>query len=104
MQTKTTDRGFTCALFKDANGVPCSLQESSAARDEGLVWFGANEIGVKRFDPGKGWSDVPLENDRPDGVLHVANNRMHLTQSQVRNLLPALQYFAEHGTLPTDSN
>lgn len=96
-----TERGFERSEFEDANGVECSLQESSAAQDEGLIWLGCNEIGLKKFVPHEGWSDVPLVNDRHTGVTYIANTRMHLTQSQVANLLPALQHFAEHGVLPS---
>lgn len=102
MKTETTNRGFGLIHFTDANDVACSLQESSAAREEGLIWLGCDEIGLKKFVPYKGWSDVELENDAPNGVVHTANTRMHLTQSQVRGLLPALQYFAEHGVLPKE--
>jgi hypothetical protein len=99
---KKTNRGFSIHEFEDANGVECSLQESIAARDEGLIWLGCSKIGLKRFVPHEGWSDVELEHNPPYGVLHQANTRMHLTQSQVRALLPALAYFAEHGVLPDD--
>jgi hypothetical protein len=74
------------------------LQESSLAT-EACVWLGCKEIGLKRFTPGLGWEDVPLEQN-PNGVYHNANTRMHLTQAMVRQLLPALQYFADHGELP----
>lgn len=33
--------------------------------------------------------------------LGVKSERMHLTQDQVKALLPALQHFAEHGEMPT---
>lgn len=101
MQKKTTERGFSYFLFTDANGAECTLQESSADRDEPLVWLGCSEIGLKRFTPGQGWEAVQLEDDmHKGGVGHVANNRMHLTLSQVRDLLPVLQHFAETGELP----
>jgi hypothetical protein len=96
---RKSERGFNILDFVDANGEACNLQESSAARDEGLIWLGCRDIGLKRFVPGQGWSDVPLEDDFPDGVSHDANTRMHLTQSQVRALLPYLHNFAEHGVL-----
>lgn len=102
-----TSRGFRIDRFEDGNGIECSLQESSAARDEGLVWFGCNDIGLKRFDPSdatvKGWANVELENDAPYGVLHAVNSRMHLTQSQVAALLPALTHFVETGYLPAST-
>lgn len=95
-----TDRGFLRGEFTDRNGVSCSLQESSIADEEGCIWLGCNDIGLKKFEPGKGWSDVELQNDAPYGIVHQANTRMHLTQTMVAELLPALAYFAAHGTLP----
>lgn len=97
---ETTNRGFRIDRFEDAYGVECSLQESSLAADEGHVWFGASDIGLKHFKAGDGWRDVEL----PHSVAehYSANNRMHLSQSQVAALLPALQHFAEHGVLPND--
>ncbi|WHZ35771.1 hypothetical protein [Sagittula sp. MA-2] len=98
---ETTQRGFRIDRFEDANGEVCSLQRSSAVAEEGMIWLGCSEIGLKRFTPFKGWEDVELEqNMHKGGVGHVANNRMHLSQSQVRDLLPALQHFAETGELP----
>lgn len=98
--TKTAnDRGFMLGEFTDAFGVHCSIQESSLVADEGHIWLGCDDIGLKRFEPGKGWVDVPLQNDA-HGVLHQANTRMHLSQSMVRDLLPLLQHFADEGTLP----
>ena len=96
----TTDRGFRIDRFVDANGEQCSLQESSACHDEGLIWLGCSEIGLKKFTPQGGWEEVALEYDMQNGVTHVANTRMHLTQSHVKALLPALKYFAKHGALP----
>lgn len=101
MQSDTTNRGFRIDRFEDEYGVKCSLQESSLMSDEGFVWFGCDEIGLKKFTPHVGWEDVELEQDYPYGVTHSANTSMHLSQSQVRDLLPALQHFAEHGVLPS---
>lgn len=101
MEFDNTNRGFKIGNFTDANGVDCSLQESSIAADESHIWLGCSELGLKRFEPGKGWSDVEIEDDPlGSGVTHTANLRMHLSQSIVRNLLPALQHFAETGELP----
>lgn len=98
MKIESTERGFGVARFTDRYDVPCSLQESSLA-EEACVWLGADEIGLKRFEPGLGWSDVPLEST-DGGVNYQANTRMHLTQEMVRGLLPALTHFAETGELP----
>lgn len=94
------DRGFHRGEWTDAHGNRCSIQESSLAADEGHIWLGCNDIGLKRFEPGNGWSDVELEQNDPHGITHIANTRMHLSQSMVRDLLPLLQHFADHGELP----
>jgi hypothetical protein len=100
METTHTNRGFCISKFLDANGVDCSVQESSIMADEGHIWLGCSEIGLKKFTPYKGCEDVPLEQDAPYGVTHSANTRMHLSQSHVAELLPVLAYFVEHGSLP----
>lgn len=91
-----TERGFRIDRFLDAYDVKCSLQESSLAADEGHIWFGCDDASPKVLVPGQGWQDVPL----PEGS--VCTTRMHLSQSQVAALLPALQYFVEHGVLPDE--
>lgn len=100
MEEKTTLRGFRLNEFYDANGVPCSLQISSIMDAEGHIWLGCDELGLKKFTPYQGWEDISLENNAPHGVYHVANTRMHLSQSHVAAILPVLQYFAETGELP----
>lgn len=101
IQTKpVNDRGFFVGEWVDGYGAKCSVQESSLAAKEGYIWLGCDEINLRRFEPGKGWSPVPLEQNDPHGVTHIANTRMHLSQSMVRDLLPLLQHFAEHGALP----
>ncbi len=98
-----TDRGFDILHFNDRNGVLCSLQKSSIAT-EGAIWFGcddanpqimasqAAEHGIETVQA-SGWVSYPI----PDEVL--LNTRMHLTQEQVRKLLPYLQHFAETGEI-----
>lgn len=98
---ETTSRGFRVDRFIDGNDVKCSLQESSRIYDEPSVWLGCSEIDLKRFVPQQGWEDIALPKPTdPEGTAYLANTRMHLSQSQVRDLLPALTYFAEHGCLP----
>ena len=96
LKFEKTNRGFARGVFEDANGVECSLQESSAMNEEGLIWLGANSIGLKELIPGRGWTDIPTTRE------HNANTRMHLNQTQVKNLLPALIFFAENGYLPDE--
>lgn len=98
MDIGQTQRGFAIGHFTDHYGIPCSIQKSSIA-DVSCIWFGADEIGLKRFEPGGGWTDIELVNV-PLGVTHQANTRMHLTQEQVKELLPVLTHFAETGELP----
>lgn len=94
-----TGRGFKIVHFKDANGVLCTIQQSSTMSDEAHIWLGAKEIGLKHFAIGKGdgWQNVPTVTTEEDH--YVANNRMHLTQTQVRELLPVLSHFAETGKI-----
>lgn len=91
-----SDRGFLHGDFKDNYGRNCSVQESSAsAGDEGgYLWLGVSEpvlIADLHNGPGKPYQ-------LPDNV--TVFSRMHLSQAKVKELLPILQYFAEHGELP----
>lgn len=94
MKATKTDRGFILVEFEDGNGQVCSLQQSSAVRDEGLCWLGVTDPPVMVRAPDQGWENVPL----PEGALVMS--RMHLTQAQVRALLPYLTHFAETGEIP----
>lgn len=97
LKTTRTERGFLIAEFEDVNGLACSIQESSAICWEGeeeegdYLWLGISKTEIKSGPP---WVDYKL----PDNV-HVFT-RMHLRQSHVKELLPLLQHFAEHGVLP----
>lgn len=97
-ETEFTNRGFAYQRFHDFNGTECVVQKSSIATDD-CIWLGAREIGLKRFEPYVGWSDVPTPAG-PEGVSYVANNRMHLSREQMAKLLPVLQHFVETGDLP----
>jgi hypothetical protein len=102
-----TERGFRYNEFVDSYGHKCSLQKSSSAMED-KIWLGVNdpEPMIKVHDALKlgradlcdgqtvGWVPFPL----PEEVL--CHTRMHLTQAQVKALLPALQHFAETGELP----
>lgn len=72
-----TNRGFAVAPFTDRYGAHCSLQKSSLATED-AIWFG---VGQTR-----------------EGV-DVKDGRMHLSRSQVADLLPLLQRFVETGEL-----
>ena len=103
IKTEATQRGFMRGEFKDANGVECSIQESSAIpreEDGALIWLGPNKIEMKHFKAGQGWRDMPEFDKFSHEEHYVSNTRMHLTQADVKALLPVLQFFAEHGELP----
>lgn len=99
-KTERTARGFQIKYFTDSNGEKCSLQISSAIRDEKLIWLGCDEIGLKMSEPGIGWFDI--DTSSRGHRIFSANNRMHLTQSSVKALLPALMHFAQTGELPEE--
>ena len=98
MKSKITNRGFKVIEFEDCGGESCSLQESSSF--EPRIWLGKNNVKPRLFlpdiDPNKtGWIDYPI----PEAVHIFA--RMELDQEQVKELLPYLEYFSEHGCLPS---
>lgn len=100
LKTEYTQRGFGIIKFSDGNGEQCSLQISSAWRDEAMLWFGCqSDEPVKQLIPGEGWKAWKS----PEGYDTVVIDRMHLSQSQVRELLPILLYFADTGELPPPS-
>lgn len=92
MKIDKTNRGFGVIDFTDCYGTECSLQESSLAT-ESAIWLGCNEANPRVCIPNKGWTPVEM----PEG--YIANTRMHLTQEQVRELLPHLIKFVETGEL-----
>lgn len=91
-QFDKTERGFARMDFTDRYGVKCSIQKSSLATED-AIWFGCNESDPKVLVPNEGWQPVQMPKE------YIANTRMHLTQEQVTELLPYLQYFAEHGEI-----
>jgi hypothetical protein len=98
MEQTKTERGFDLYNFTDRNGVEFSLQKSSIATEDS-IWLGADKIGVKEFTAFQGWKDRSEFDDTTLEHHYVANNRMHLTQDQVKELLPILQRFAETGEI-----
>jgi len=95
-----SDRGFKGGKFTDRYGEQCSISESSICAVEGdgegwCIWLGVDKPICTQLIPGKGWTDVPI----PEDALHTG--RMHLSQRQVGELIPHLQYFVETGYLPT---
>lgn len=79
LKFEKTERGFARSEFKDAYGVDCSLQESSAL---GFIWLGCEE------------------NCSPHHVTgDPLSPRMHLSREQVKALLPYLKQFVKTGSL-----
>lgn len=77
MMPRFTHRGFQRIDFIDRHGNSCSIQESSLASED-AIWFGVDEDFEGR-----------------------ECTRMHLTQEQVKELLPILQMFVETGQIQT---
>ncbi|MHA6481081.1 hypothetical protein ACX1C1_04055 [Paenibacillus sp. strain BS8-2] len=98
MKTGRTNRGFSLIEFNDMYGVGCSIQKSSLATED-AIWIGVNDanpqiLASKTQIGGTGWLKYPL----PEDV--TLTTRMHLSQEQVKALLPILTAFAETGRLP----
>lgn len=99
-----TNRGFAYASFEDRYGAKCSIQKSSLATED-AIWFGIDDADpvimcsdARRLGlPGGGQNGWQTYNIPPEVSL---NTRMHLTQDQVRALIPVLAHFAETGELP----
>ena len=88
-----TDRNFALVSFQDANGVSCSLQESSKAGEE-RVWLGCDSPNPQMsLGHGCGWINYKLPSDV------VCTTRMHLNRKQVAELLPYLQMFVKTGLI-----
>jgi hypothetical protein len=93
-----TGRGFPIIEFQDRYGHECSIQKSSLATED-AIWVGPNDANPQILasmtkEGGTGWVPYHL----PEDVSLYT--RMHLTQDQVKELLPILMAFAETGELP----
>jgi hypothetical protein len=95
-----TMRGYQQKQFLDSHNTPCSLQVSSAALKNGdrSIWFGPT-TGDDSIQVGFPWRDVSIAEMREVfDCAHVGvTDRMHLTQTQVKALLPILQRFVATG-------
>jgi hypothetical protein len=107
MKLEKTERGFKNGKFTDRYGAKCSIQESSLATED-AIWLGVDDadpqimssdairMGLKKptgTDTDWGWTKYEL----PKEVL--ITTRMHLTQENVKELLPLLQKFVKTGRL-----
>jgi hypothetical protein len=97
-----TYKKFPALLFKDFYGEQCDIQKSALASED-AIWFGrayaepkipANKI----IQGGTGWVKYPVPED-----VHI-NTRMHLTRSQVEELLPILENFVKTGEVEYKPN
>ena len=99
-----TNRGFDLIEFHDRYDLPCSIQKSSLATED-AIWFGVTEVepkimaqdAIKLGFPTNGVTVGWVGFHVPEEVL--MSSRMHLTQDQVKALLPILQRFAATGEL-----
>lgn len=103
MKKSVTNRGFHSIEFKDKYERSCSLQESSLAT-EPAIWLGVDDANPKVLALDA--RQVGIETNQTTGWIHYPvpsqvsmDTRMHLTQQEVRELLPYLQRFAETGEL-----
>lgn len=99
-----TQRGFGTGTFTDRYGKQCSIQKSSLA-SEHCIWLGIDDaepkimvsdavkLGISNDPNPVGWMSFFI----PEEVS--LNTRMHLTQEQVKELLPVLQRFVETGEI-----
>ncbi|MEG2381825.1 MAG: hypothetical protein RSB38_09030 [Oscillospiraceae bacterium] len=90
-------------MFNDYYDAPCTIQQSSVA-DADAIWFGVDDVKPKVMarDAAKvgvhtlettGWVAYPI----PKEVF--LSSRMHLTRSQVKELIPILKHFVRTGEL-----
>lgn len=93
-EIKYNQRGFAYIEFEDTHGNQCSLQKSSAALYD-AIWFGIADPEINVMIDG-GWKRLAI----PEGA--VVNSRMHITQKQLREILPLLQHFADTGEFPEE--
>jgi hypothetical protein len=97
MEKKFTNRGFGKIEFNDCYDNKCKIQKSSIATVD-AIWFGIENpkvmmLASKLREDLTGWVDFPMPKDVS---IHSC---MHLTQDQVKELLPILQKFAETGEI-----
>lgn len=91
LELATTERGFAIARFEDRYQKKCSIQKSSIAFED-CIWLGVDDPKPEILKEG-GWVAYKI----PKEVS--IKTRMHLTQDNVRALLPLLIEFARNGDL-----
>ena len=94
MEKKNTLRGFELIEFADVYNTKCSLQKSSLA-DGDAIWFGVDDTKFTIFEDENMGRYITTKLPKNFSV----NTRMHLSQEQVKELLPHLQKFVETGDI-----
>lgn len=99
-----TNRGFQVRGFKDRYNQKCSIQQSSIAT-ENCIWLGINDanpqimvydaikLGLPTNGETCGWIPYKV----PEEVLMTT--KMHLDETQVKNLIETLQHWLNTGSL-----
>lgn len=82
------------------NGDVCNIQKSSNAIQD-CIWLGNENIGLKGCGSKVPWRAVNEDEIKEKFGFQdiIANNRMHLSREQVKNLLPVLQKFVDTGEI-----
>lgn len=119
LMEKVTPRGFKRYGFNDKHGHECSIQMSSFAGvfeevepddNDPRIIIGIDRPEIKVFAPGAGWITMEYpsfkSNDQsdcddpiPTGCTTFIDGRMELSQTQIKEILPILQKFAETGEI-----
>lgn len=101
LKNTPTSRGFGRIEFTERGGDTCSLQMSSAMGEESYIWLGANKAVIKGIIPfgNPSWTEITEEDIKKQHGFKdvIGNTRMHLTQSDVKSLLPFLKKFVKTG-------
>lgn len=118
LMEKVTPRGFKRYEFNDKGKLGCSIQMSSFAGvfeekepddNDPRILIGIDRPEIKVFIPYTGWTIMDYPSFRIDGQSEYddgmpkcttfINGRMELSQTQVKEILPILQKFAETGEI-----
>ena len=96
MNKQFTQRGFGYYEFTTDDGDTATVKKSSSAMKD-YIWIGAKNLKVKHFKADQGWNDIVYPNSIEE--LYVGNERLHLNQEQVAELIPILQKFVDTGEI-----
>ena len=94
MKEEKTHRGFSLSNFEDSYGNKCSLQQSSNIDPH--IWLGVDNPDIFIHDKDNHGRYVKVDTN----TNHFScSSRMHLTQEQVKELLPILEKFVNTGEI-----